>query len=181
MRRILPILLCLTLLATVASAQPSVAPNVKGETVPTWVFYWVLGIGTIVLGGAGLIIRHLYAKSSVLTEEERKWLQDVHSVVDVKDANQIPLVYSPRSLISEFQKIEGNLKEVLRLVDRLVEQGDGTVIDLREQLRARLELHDKQQNRMLRLAVRVQRAVEALAGLSAPDIEDEFDDDEEDA
>ena len=41
---------------------------------------------------------------------------------------------------------------------------------------------DQQQNKMLRLAVRVQRAVEALAGLEAPEIESDLlateDDDE---
>lgn len=34
----------------------------------------------------------------------------------------------------------------------------------------------KQQDKMLRLAVRVQRAVEALAGLEAPEVEDDLDD-----
>ena len=35
---------------------------------------------------------------------------------------------------------------------------------------------DQQNNKMLRLAVRVQRAVEALAGLEAPDIEEDLGD-----
>lgn len=40
-----------------------------------------------------------------------------------------------------------------------------------------IEKIEKQQNKMLRLAVRVQRAVEALAGLEAPEIEEDLDDD----
>jgi len=37
----------------------------------------------------------------------------------------------------------------------------------------------KQNNKMLKLAVRVQRAVEALAGLEAPEIEEDLDDEGE--
>lgn len=45
-----------------------------------------------------------------------------------------------------------------------------------KQNREQLAENRKQQNKMLRLAVRVQRAVEALAGLEAPEIEEDLDD-----
>lgn len=41
------------------------------------------------------------------------------------------------------------------------------------------EKNDRLQAKMLRLAVRVQRAVEALAGLEVPEVETLLDDDEE--
>lgn len=72
-----------------------------------------------------------------------------------------------------------------RILESLVAAGPVAVVlgticwklwDQNQKLLAKI---DTQQNKMLRLAVRVQRAVEALAGLEAPDIEDELGDDSE--
>lgn len=69
---------------------------------------------------------------------------------------------------------------ISRIVESLAAAGPVALIlgllcwklwDQNQQLMAKI---DAQQDRMLRLAVRVQRAVEALAGLEAPDIESDL-------
>lgn len=74
---------------------------------------------------------------------------------------------------------------VARIIESLAAAGPVALIlgllcwklwDQNQQLMAKIEA---QQNKMLRLAVRVQRAVEALAGLEAPEIESDLADDED--
>ena len=152
-----------------AQGTPSPTPSVPGSTVPTWVFYWVLGLASFFGGVLLLIIKILWSearKASVLTEEERTWLREVHQV-----RTEVPKVWTDL-----FDEIEESLRLCKTTLQQLVGLVEGDKADLQQQLRARLELYDKQQTKMLRLAVRVQRAVEALAGLPAPDIEPDLGD-----
>ena len=165
-----------------AQGTPSPTPSVPGDTVPTWVFYWVLGLGTFFGGILLLIIRILWSearKKSALSEEERNQLHLLYEWHNQKDDDQVPLWYTPRSWVSLIRGLQADHASVKELLTRIVEQGDGINSDLRQQLRERLEQHDKQNSKMLKLAVRVQQAVEALAGLERPSIESAFEDDDD--
>jgi len=169
--------LLVLLLGGISIAQgsgPSASPNVPGETVPAWVFYWVLGlttVGAVIWMGITKILWDRGSKASVLTEEERGWLRQLYHWHKPVDDNQIPVWYVPRSWLDLIHRLREEQDDVASMLTRLVEQNDGVNADLREQIKERLELYDRQQSKMLKLAVRVQRAVETLAGLKKPDIE----------
>jgi len=171
--------------AAFAQGAPSVTPIVPGTTVPAWVFYWVLGIvsvGAIIWMGVTKILwdRGTDAqnatisakeKTSGLNEEEKGWLRQLYHWHKPVDENQIPLWYTPRSLLEHLRMHQEDHVAIKSLLARLVEQNNDVNDDLRAQIKERLELSDRQQNKMLRLAVRVQRAVETLAKLGVPEIE----------
>ncbi len=167
-----------------AQGAPSAAPQVPGDTVPAWVFYWVLG-----LVSAGSVIWTLVTKMlwergnniSGLSAEERNQLKLLFDWHNQRDEDQIPLWYTPRSWVILIKGLQNDHAAVRGLLTRIVEQGDGVNADLRQQLKDRLDMYDKQQSKMLKLAVRVQQAVEALAGLARPSIETTIDDDDVDA
>ena len=166
-----------------AQGVPSVTPTVPGDTVPTWVFYWVLGLTALFAAVLLTIIKILWAetrKKSGLSEGERNKLNQLYDWHDKRDDDQVPLWYTPRSMVSLIKGLQGDHAAVKGLLTRIVEQSDGITADLREQLRERLESHDRQQSKMLKLAVRVQQAIEALAGLAPPSIEPLLDDDGDD-
>ena len=176
---LLSLTLALLLLPTVCLAQGAPFPTPPGYTVPIWTFSWVLALatsaGTVLL----LVIRILWAearKKSALSEEERYQLTQLYEMHNQRDDDQVPLWYVPRSWIEQIQNLSEDLAVNKALLTKLVEQNDGISADLREQIKERLNLHDRQQTKMLKLAVRVQRAVEALAGLNTPDIESDLDD-----
>jgi len=182
------ILFCALLLSSgdlaLAQGSPSATPSVPGDTVPAWVFYWVLGLASSAGAALLLVIKILWdkaTKTSALSETERNQLQQLYSWHDQKDADQVPLWYTPRSWVDLISALRQDHSAVKGLLTRLVEQHDGVTSDLRQQLRERLELHDRLHVKMLKLAVRVQQAVEALAGLSPPIIEDSLDDTGEEA
>lgn len=156
----------------VAFAQgATVTPSVPGDTVPTWVFYWVLGLSTFVGSALLLVIKTLWAesrKTSILTEDERTWLRELH-----QGRSDVPKAWS-----AHFDELEERLKHCHAILQQLVSLIEKDKVDLQQQLKDRLDLHDRQQSKMLRLAVRVQRAVEALAGLAPPDIESDLGDDD---
>ena len=161
---------------SLALAQPSATPSVPGNTVPAWVFYWVLGLGTagaIIWSAITKVLWDRGNKVSALSEEERTWLREIHNI-----RSEVPKAWS--DLFDEF---EDTLKKSQTTLKQLVALMEGDKADLQAQLRERLELHDRQQAKMLKLAVRVQRAVEALAGLEKPVIESDLvdNDDEEDS
>jgi len=165
-----------------ADGAPSAVPNVTGSTVPAWVFYWVLGLASTAGAGLLLVIKLLWDradKRSGLSEVERNQLDQLYYWHAQKDDDQIPLWYTPRSWVSLIQGLQRDHAAVRSLLTKIVEQHDGVNTDLRQQLRERLETHDRLHTKMLRLAVRVQQAVEALAGLPAPSIENEFNDHDE--
>jgi hypothetical protein len=164
------------ILSDVAFAQgaPSPVPSVPGPTVPAWVFYWVLGItsaGTVIWMGVTKILWDRGNKSTMLSEDEKGWLRQLYHWHKPVDEDQVPLWYTPRSLIEYLQTHRDDHIAIKALLTKLVEQNDDINDDLRTQIKERLELYDRQQNKMLMLAVRVQRAVEALARLGAPDVE----------
>lgn len=164
-----------------AQGAPSVTPQVPDVSVPSWVFYWVLGLASA--GGAGLmlVIKILWDKAdktSGLSEVERNQLHRLFDWHNQKDTDQVPLWYLPRSWLEHIQGLRNDHTAVKILLTRLVEQNDGINADLRQQIRERLELHDRLHTKMLKLAVRVQQAVEALAGLGPPSIETTLDEDE---
>jgi hypothetical protein len=146
------------------------------------VFYWVLGLATFFGAVLLTIIKILWGearKKSGLSEEERNKLNQLYTWHDKVDDDQIPLWYTPRSWVNLIKGLQGDHAAVKGLLTRIVEQSDGITADLREQLRERLELHDRQQAKMLKLAVRVQQAIEALAGLAPPSIESLLGDDDD--
>jgi hypothetical protein len=181
MRKTTPLLLLLVF-AGVVLAQPAPTPSVPDPTVPTWVFYWAIGgAGTIILALVAVIVAlwNKLSKKSALTVVQANQLQDLHAWHDKRDGDQTPLWYVPRVWVELLHQLIAGQKTLTDLVQRVVEQSDGVTDDLRQQLRDRLSLHDKQQNKMLKLAVRVQRAVEALAGLETPEIEEDLGDETE--
>lgn len=178
-----PIIALIILLAGVALAQggPSAAPHVPGDTVPAWVFYWVLGLASAIGAGLLLVIKVLWDKAdktSGLSEDERNKLNQLYEWHSKVDDDQVPLWYTPRSWVAMIKTLQQDHAAVRGLLTRITEQHDGVNADLRAQLRERLELHDRLHEKMLRLAIRVQQAVEALAGLAPPAIEDALDDKE---
>jgi len=192
-------LLILLLLAGGVYAQgaPSAAPNVPGNTVPTWVFYWVLGLATTAGGVLLLVIRILWdrgseaqratitakEKAGALSEEEKGWLQQLYRWHKVVDDDQVPLWYIPRSWLEHINGLKSEHAAVKGLLIKLVEWNEELIADLRSQLRESHGHQVRQQTKMLKLAVRVQRAVETLANMEEPpavetDLDDDGDDEE---
>ena len=168
--------------AAFGQGSPSVTPNVPADTVPAWVFYWVLGLASFFGGVMFLVIRILWdrgEKRSALSEEERGQLRQLYEWHGKVDDDQVPLWYMPRFWVELVKGLKGECEEINNTLQLLVGQSNETISDLRNQLKERLALHDRQQTKMLKLAVRVQQAVEALAGLEPPIIEDDLEDDEE--
>ena len=175
-----------------AQGAPSATPSIPGNAVPVWVFYWVLGLATSVGGGLLLVIKILWdrgtdaqketvaaqAKGSVLTDEEKGWLRQLYHLTKPVDENQIPLIYTPRSWLDHIKGLQGDHATVRGLLAKLVAWNEELILDLREQVKESRGLQAQQQTKMLKLAVRVQRAVEALAGLQPPEIEDDLGDGE---
>jgi hypothetical protein len=177
------LLLVLILVGVVfAQGAPSATPDVPGSTVPAWVFYWVLGlvsVGSIIWAAVTKVLWDRGNKASTLNENERGWLRQLYHWHKPVDDDQIPLWYIPRSWLDLLQNLREDHAAFKPLLTRLVEQHDGINADLRAQIKERLELHDRQQTKMLKLAVRVQRAVETLAGLEKPEIESALGDTDE--
>lgn len=175
--------IALFILSGVAFAQgaPSPVPQPPDQTVPTWVFYWVLGLATF--GGTVLItiIKILWDRGnrvSGLSEDERNKLNQLFEWHNLRDDDQVPLWYTPRSWVTMIDSLKADHASVRQLLTRIVEQNDNVNADLRRQLKERLETHDRLHVKMLKLAVRVQQAVEALAGLEPPSIEPDLDDED---
>lgn len=171
-----------------ADGSPSPVPSVPTNSVPTWVFYWVLGLASVVISGLLLCIKALWEKNSSLTdkksglsEDERNKLNQLFEWHNKVDDDQVPLWYTPRAWVNLIQGLQQDHAAVRGLLTRIVEQNDNVNAELRQQVREGQERHDQLYAKMLRLAVRVQQAVEALAGLEAPSIEDALDDPQEDA
>lgn len=175
--------LLLTTASALADSGPTAIPVVPDSTVPAWVFYWVLGLGT--LGGGALltVIKVLWDKASQvsgLSAEERNRLNQLHEWHNKVDGDQVPLWYTPRAWSEQLKTLQQDHKAFTTLLGKMAGQYDEIIVDLRQQLRSRVEAHDKMHIKMLRLAVRVQQAVEALATLSEPKITSSFSDDEDD-
>ena len=191
--RLLPF--ALILLVGVAFAQGATPiPKVPDLTVPAWVFYWVLGlvsVGAVIWSGVTKILWDrgseaqkatlaAQQRASVLTDEEKGWLRQLYHLSKPVDENQIPLIYTPRSWLEHIQGLKSDHASVKGLLTKLVEWNEELISDLREQLKESRGLQAQQQTKMLKLAVRVQRAVEALAGMeAAPAVEEDLDDDKE--
>jgi len=165
------------------SSGPSATPKVPGNTVPVWVFYWVLGLATAAAVVWSAITKILWDrgnraqdKVSALSEEERHQLAQLYNWHNQKDDDQVPLWYTPRSWITLVQRLHADHSEVQALLKKLLEQNELVITDLREQLRESRIAQAQQQTKMVKLAVRVNRAVEALAGLQPPDVEYDLDD-----
>lgn len=178
---VIAVALVMLSIAGVALAQsaPSVTPQPPGNVVPAWVFYWVLGLSSAVGAALLTVIKILWErgnKVSGLSEDERNKLNQLYDWHNRVDDDQIPLWYTPRSWVELIKSLQQDHSSVKHLLNRLVEQHDGINADLRNQLRERLEMHDRLHVKMLKLAVRVQQAVEALAGLEPPSIENDLDD-----
>jgi len=190
------VLPALLLLAGVALAQgaPSPAPQVPGDTVPSWVFYWVLGLATVAAVVWTSVTKILWdrgteaqkatlaakEKNSGLAEEEKGWLRQLYHWHKAVDDDQVPLWYIPRSWLEHIKSLKADHAAVKGLLTKLVEWNEELIADLRAQLKESRGLQTQQQTKMLKLAVRVQRAVEALAGMEAPPaVETDLDDDQE--
>jgi hypothetical protein len=184
MRYLLAVIL-LMLFSSVALGQPgpptSSAPT-PDPTIPTWVFQLCSAIAsTVILALVAVVIAmwHRLGKKSALTEVQVGQLKDLHEWHDQRDADGVLKWMLPRTFLDLLNQVVTGQQALTDLVRRLVEQNDGITADLRQQLADRLSLHDKQQNKMLKVALRVQRAVEALAGLEAPEIEEDLGDEPE--
>ena len=171
------ILLSLVVMAAgvaMADSGPSVSPQVTGTTVPAWVFYWVLGLSSAIGASLLLVIKILWDKSdrkSGLSEEERNRLNQLYEWHNKVDDDQVPLWYIPRAWINLIRGLQSEHAAVKDLLTRIAEQNDGVNSELRQQVREGQARHDRLYAKMLRLAVRVQQAVEALAGLETSSVE----------
>jgi len=176
-----------------AQGAPSTMPAVTGAAVPTWVFYWVLGLSSAGGGVLLLIIKILWdrgsdaqketlaaqQRASVLTDEEKGWLRQLYHLSKPVDENQIPLIYTPRTWLVHIKGLKDDHAFVKGLLTKLVEWNEELISDLRAQIKESRGLQAQQQTKMLKLAVRVQRAVEALASMkSPPAVEMDLDDEE---
>lgn len=183
--RLAPIFLVLALATfAIAGDGPSATPQVPGNTVPSWVFYWVLGLSSAVGAALLLVIKILWDKAdkkSGLSEEERNKLNRLFEWHNKVDDDQIPLWYTPRAWVALIHGLQQDHASVKHLLKRIVEQGDSVNAELRQQVRDGQERHDKLYEKMLRLAVRVQQTVEAIAGLAPPVIDDALDAPDEDS
>jgi len=192
--RLLPLALLLLVGVALAQGAPSPTPQVPGNTVPAWVFYWVLGLvtaGAVVWTGVTKILWDrgseaqkatiaAQQRASVLTDEEKGWLRQLYHWHKAVDDDQVPLWYIPRSWLEHIKGLKDDHAAVKGLLTKLVEWNEEIISDLREQLKESRGLQAQQQTKMLKLAVRVQRAVEALAGMETPPaIETDLDDDDE--
>lgn len=165
-----------------AQGSPSATPQVPGTTVPSWVFYWVLGLSSAVGGALLLVIKILWDRGnrvSALSDTERGQLQQIYDLAAQKDADQIPLWYVPRKWFDQVSSLQTAQDEVRTILAEMSRQNAELIADLREQLRESRGQQAQQQTKMLKLAVRVQRCVEALAGLQTPEIEDVLGDEED--
>lgn len=178
MRTLLLVLYCAVVFSAMALAQngPSATPQVPGDTVPSWVFYWVLGLTTV--GGTALmlVIKSLWEKTdrtSGLSEAERHQLKQLYDWHNRVDENQVPVWYVPRGWVSLVDDLKEDQAEIKNLLTKVAEQHEGINSDLRQQIRERLLAHDVQQTKMLKLAMRVQHAIEALADLTPPELDEE--------
>jgi hypothetical protein len=172
-------ILVVLMTGTAFAADP---PGPAGDTVPTWVFQLCSAIATTVilaLVAACIALWGKVSKKSALTDVQSGQLKDLHEWHDERDADGILKWMLPRTFVDLLHQIIASQQTLTDMVRRLVEQNDGIGADLRQQLKDRLSLHDKQQNRMLKVALRVQRAVEALAGLETPEIESDLGDEPE--
>jgi len=115
-------------------------------------------------------------RRSGLTEEEKTWVRELHTWHKAFDESQVPIWYVPRSWNGLLKQLETDHDTMLGLLKKLVEQNELVIADLRDQIRECRGEQSQQQIKMLKLAVRVQRAVEALAGLKPPEIENDLSD-----
>lgn len=194
-RYVAPVLLLIAGVALAQGSGPSATPNVPGDTVPVWVFYWVLGLASFFGAGLLLAIKILWdrgdtaqdkaleaeKRASGLSEEERHHLKQLFDWHNRVDDDQVPLWYVPRSWLELVRRLHDDHAHVRKLLMEISRQNDEVIADLRAQLKESRGQQAHQQTKMLKLAVRVQRAVEALAGLKPPAIEDDLDDNEESA
>lgn len=96
----------------------------------------VLATIVIVVVGLGKIIEILVTKSirkqSVLMDEERDWLKDMHEVMSKCDADGTPLVYVPRSwaeiqkdmqhVITKLVSDQRRIADILDRIDKKLEE-----------------------------------------------------------
>lgn len=176
-------ILVATLVTILLIAAPALAQGSSGsppaDTVPTWVFELVSAIASTVILALVAAVIALWVKAtktSGLSAEQHGWLSDLHDGHSPRDSDQNPLWNLARACAATMQQVVTEQQSSSLLIQRLVEQNDGTTADLRQQLKDGMALHQRQQVKMLKLAVRVQRAVEALAGLETPEIESDLDD-----
>jgi hypothetical protein len=101
-----------------------------GEKVPAWIFYWVLGGASVVCGGLLVGLKVLWstlqderdAKDNAgLTTEEQGMLKAVHDLVVTKNADDVPRIYSPRSLPEAITTLT---KLAHRALEKLEKLGD---------------------------------------------------------
>lgn len=168
--------------ATAAEAAGlSATPNVPGNTVPSWVFIWVIGIVSAVAIVWAAITKILWDRGnqvSALSEQERNQLQQLYDWHNQRDDDQVPLWYVPRSWLALIRSLQRDHADVKSFLSEISRQNEEVIADLRKQLQESRGHQAQQHIKMLKLAVRVQRAVEALAGLQPPDIEGDLDDEE---
>jgi hypothetical protein len=97
-----------------------------GELVPAWIFYWLLGIGSVVCGGLLAGLKVLWNKLNAedtpgLTETERTQLRDLHELHSVKDEDGVPRWYMPRQLLGTIQSLQSmaqDMQERLEQIDQ---------------------------------------------------------------
>lgn len=155
----------LTALALVASADTGTAAATQSQqaTIPQWLFTWVMALGTAAGGILLTVIKILWSesrKSTGLSPKQDEMLKEVHRAV-----GEVPKTWA-----EVFDEITETQRESKLMLSRIIELCEGDRAQLQAQIQDRLRMHDELQDRMVRLALRVQRAVEALAGLKEPDI-----------
>lgn len=193
-RYVAPVILLVAGVALAQGSGPSSTPNVPGDTVPSWVFYWVLGLATFIGIVWSAVTKILWdrgnsaqdkaleaeKRASGLSESERHHLKQLFDWHNRVDDDQVPLWYVPRSWLELVRRLHDDHAHVRKQLMEIARQNEEVIADLRAQLKESRGQQAQQQTKMLKLAVRVQRAVEALAGLKPPVIEDDLNDNDND-
>lgn len=114
--------------------QPPVNPITMGkgpkdgELVPAWIFYWLLGGSTVVVGGLLVALRALWNKLNEerdaqdapgLTPDEHSMLKGLHDLHAVRDEDGVPRWYMPRTLPAAITKLTALAQEALEKLEKL--------------------------------------------------------------
>ena len=160
MRRVFFILMAFAFIALVGHAVGQDGPpqmngsgyssprGPSGETMPAWIFYWLLGLGSAICG-------------SLITALKVLW-------------NKLQAAPVPAGLTDEQETLLTALKLA---TDDLVQVTKHDLAESKVRLGEQTARNERQQDKMLKLAVRSQRAIEAVANLTSSEIEEEIDDD----
>jgi hypothetical protein len=135
--------------------QPTTQPPYQaGDMMPTSMFYWLVGIAGTLGGGLVATIKILWGRLN----------KPPDGCIFNKDAE------------ASLQTFSASMKKLQTTYKETADRWNTERTELRGELAQWQNRYFRQQTKMEKLAVRVQRAVEAVAGLETPEVESDLDD-----